>query len=189
MAISDLQFVLRNSSYRIHWLLKQRIILFFLKIKTCVLLRFISIRFSILLVLVFSNQITYIFVSLLELHFVHTFPIVPVQEGLSLVHRSELCGQSLEDSLQRGSVGNERTSLFRILWRNFNNGRLHVVWNPFDKVVRVRRLPLLNILINFLCRHFPPEEQRSGHVFSIIWLHIGKKSFLERSTGLLVPGH
>merc|ERR1719438_332680 len=62
---------------------------------------------GILLVLVLSDEIPDVLVSLLELHLVHALSLVPVEERLPLVHSAELCGQTLEDSFQRRGVGNE----------------------------------------------------------------------------------
>merc|ERR1719336_66776 len=55
---------------------------------------------SVLLVLIFGDEIADVLVRLLELHLVHALSLVPVEESLPLVHRAELGGQSLEDALQ-----------------------------------------------------------------------------------------
>merc|ERR1719336_870311 len=69
----------------------------------------ISGDLGILLILVLSDQVTDVLVSFLEFHLVHTLTLVPVQEGLSLVHGAELGGQALEYSLERGGVRHEGT--------------------------------------------------------------------------------
>jgi len=47
---------------------------------------------SVLLVLVLGDEVANVLVRLLELHLVHTFSLVPMQECLSLVHGSKLRG-------------------------------------------------------------------------------------------------
>merc|ERR1712173_442215 len=78
----------------------------------------------ILLVLVLRDEIADVLVGLLELHLVHTLTLVPVEEGLPLVHSSELGGQSLEDAFQRGGVGHEGAALLGVLGRDLDNRRL-----------------------------------------------------------------
>merc|ERR1712154_39165 len=51
----------------------------------------IQINDSILLILILSDQITDILVSLLKFHFIHTFAFIPMQESLSFVHFCKLC--------------------------------------------------------------------------------------------------
>merc|ERR1711994_530764 len=65
---------------------------------------FIQINDSILFILILSDQITDILVSLLKFHFIHTFALIPMQESLSFVHFCKLCADSLEDSFDRSRV-------------------------------------------------------------------------------------
>merc|ERR1712138_391548 len=65
---------------------------------------------GILLVLVFGDEIDNVLVGFLELHLVHSFSLVPVEEGLSLVEGAELRSKSLEHGLKGGGVGDTRDS-------------------------------------------------------------------------------
>merc|ERR1719284_1841863 len=123
---------------------------------------------GILLVLVLGNEIPDVLVRLLELHLVHALSLVPVEEGLPLVHSAELCGESLEDALERGGVGNEGARLLGVLGGHFNNGGLHVVGDPLNEVVGVGGLALLDILVNLLRGHAASEEEGGRHVLAII---------------------
>merc|ERR1719384_2126959 len=82
---------------------------------------------GVLLVLVLRDQVADVLVSLLELHLVHALALVPVEEGLPLVHGTELRRQALEDSLQRGGVGHEGARGLVVNGRTLNNGGLLVV--------------------------------------------------------------
>merc|ERR1719447_2492761 len=59
-----------------------------------------------------------------------------MQECLSLVHGTELCSQSLENSLQSSGVCHESATLCSILRWHLNNGSLHIVRDPFNKIIR-----------------------------------------------------
>merc|ERR1712217_744298 len=86
-----------------------------------------SFDFGVLLVLVLGDQVADILVGLLELHLVHALALVPVEEGLALVHRAELGGQALEDALERGRVGHERERGLVVRGRALNHAGLLVV--------------------------------------------------------------
>merc|ERR1719394_176061 len=62
---------------------------------------------GVLLVLVLGDQVAHVLVGLLELHLVHAFALVPVEESLALVHGAELGRQALKDALESRGVGNE----------------------------------------------------------------------------------
>merc|ERR1719281_2413389 len=130
------------------------------------LLLFVAVCFdrSILLILVLGDQITNVLISLLELHLVHALSLVPVEEGLPLVHSSELGGESLEDALERGGVGNECARLLGVLGGHFDNRGLHVVGDPLDEVVGVGALALLDVLVNLLRGHGSPMRLACGTV-------------------------
>merc|ERR1719510_1532914 len=98
---------------------------------------------SILLVLVLGDQIANVLVGLLELHLVHALALVPVKEGLALVHGAELRGQALEDALQSGGVGDKRARGFVIDGGALDDRGLLVVRDPLDVVVAVIGLTLL----------------------------------------------
>ncbi|OAY83806.1 hypothetical protein ACMD2_02975 [Ananas comosus] len=62
----------------------------------------------ILVLLVFRYQIIHVALRLGELHFVHPFARVPMQEGLSPEHGRELLTDPAEHLLDRGRVPDER---------------------------------------------------------------------------------
>merc|ERR1719168_599668 len=102
-----------------------------------VLFFFIFLVGSILLVLVFGDQVTDVLVCFLEFHLVHTFTLVPMEESLSPVHSSELSGKSLEDALQGRGVGNEGGGHVGRFWLSVDDLTLKIVRNPFNEVIGV----------------------------------------------------
>merc|ERR1712178_543903 len=111
--------------------------------RSALLVLVISANSGILLVLVLGDQVPDVLVGLLELHLVHALALVPVEEGLALVHGTELGGQALEDSLEGGGVGDEGARGFIIDWCALDDGGLLVVRDPLDEVVRVLGVALL----------------------------------------------
>merc|ERR1719361_795771 len=143
-----------------------------------VVIFFFTLRFfitCILFVLVFSNQVTNVFVCFLELHLVHTFSFVPMEESLSSVHSTKLSGQTLEDAFQCRGVGNECRAHVARNWRRFNNGALNVVGNPLDKVVSLLVLKFVHILVDVVCGHTSTEAERGCQVLSIVWFDVGEE--------------
>merc|ERR1712038_1296255 len=118
---------------------------------------------GILLVLVLGDKVPDVLVGLLELHLVHTLTLVPVEEGLALVHGTELGGQALEDSLEGGGVSDEGAR------------GLVVDWGTLDDGVGVVGVALLADVINLLGGHRATEDQGSRHVLAIIGLHVGEE--------------
>merc|ERR1719461_1789647 len=114
---------------------------------------------GILLILVFRDQVANVLVGFLELHLVHALALVPVKEGLPLVHGAELRGQSLEDSLEGRGVGDERAGGFVIDGGALHDGGLLVVRDPLDEVVRVGGVPLLAHLVEWI-----PNNQKTSIV-------------------------
>merc|ERR1712029_459868 len=101
-----------------------------------VLLHRISFFFGsgILILLVFRDQVIHVGLGFSEFHFVHSFTSVPVQEGLSSEHTSELFSDSLEHFLDGGGVTNESDGHLQSLWWDITNGALHVIWDPLNEV-------------------------------------------------------
>merc|ERR1711993_54505 len=62
---------------------------------------------GILVLLVLRDEIVHVGLSLSELHLVHTLTSVPMKEGLSAEHSSELLTDSLEHLLDGGGVSEE----------------------------------------------------------------------------------
>merc|ERR1719383_406792 len=108
---------------------------------------------GILLVLVLRDEISDVLVGLLEFHLVHALALVPVKERLALVHRAELSGEPLEDTLQRCGISYESARILVVLGRRLNNASFLIVRDPLDEVVGVSGLALLDHLINLLGGH------------------------------------
>merc|ERR1719228_98891 len=119
------------------------------------LLIVISANLGVLLVLVLGDQVADVLVGLLELHLVHALALVPVEEGLALVHGTELGGQALEDALKGRGVGDEGARGGVVFGRDLDDGGLHVVGDPRNEVVGVVLLALLANLVNLLGLHGP----------------------------------
>merc|ERR1711879_931579 len=130
---------------------------------------------GVLLVLVLSDEISDVLVSFLELHLVHTFTLVPMEESFSSVHRSELGGKSLKDALQSSGVCNKSGGHVRCLWGGRDNASLEVIWDPLNKIVSVFGVEFLHIVINFLCGEVSSEGEVGSHVLAIFWSHVGEE--------------
>merc|ERR1712172_341944 len=85
---------------------------------------------SILVLLVLRDEIVHVGLSFGELHLIHTFTGVPVEESLSSEHGGELLTDSLEHLLDGGGVTEEGNSHLESLWWDIANGGLDVVWDP-----------------------------------------------------------
>src|SRR5215469_8627312 len=72
---------------------------------TILLFSFRDGRFLVLLIL--RHEIVHVGLCLRELHLVHALPSVPMQEGLTAEHGSELVTDTLEELLDGGAVTNE----------------------------------------------------------------------------------
>ena len=101
---------------------------------------FFSFHFSfiisrgVLVVLILSDEIRKVGLSFSEFHLVHSFSGVPMKEGLSSEHDSELFSDSLEHLLDGGGVTNESDGHLKSLRRNIADSRLDVVGDPLDEV-------------------------------------------------------
>merc|ERR1739844_74293 len=76
----------------------------------CSIIILILVR-CVLLVLIFSYQISDVLVRLLKLHLVHALALVPVKEGFPPVHRTELRCEPLENTLGCCCIGYHRARL------------------------------------------------------------------------------
>merc|ERR1719481_2325554 len=119
---------------------------------------------SLLILLVFGNKIVHIRLGLSELHLVHIFPCIPMQEGLSHEHGSELLTDSLEKLLNGSRVPNESGSHFQTSGRNVAHSSFDVVRNPFDKIAGVLILNSKHLFIDLLHRHAAPEDSSHGEI-------------------------
>ncbi|KAH3660671.1 hypothetical protein OGATHE_005003 [Ogataea polymorpha] len=138
---------------------------------------------GVLVLLVLADKIVHVGLGLGKLHLVHTLGGVPVQERLSSEHGTELIANSSEELLDGGRVSNERGGHVETLWSNRTNGRLNVVWNPFDKVVGVLGLHLVHLILDLLDRNLTSEESSNGQVSSLSW--VGSRHHVLRVKHLL----
>jgi len=125
---------------------------------------------SILILLILGNEIVHVGLSLSELHLVHTLTGVPMEEGLSSEHSSELLTNSLEHLLDGGGVSEEGNGHLESLWWDIADSGLDVVGDPLDEVGGVLVLDIEHLLIDFLGGHSSSEHGRGGKVSSVSWV-------------------
>merc|ERR1711990_1425036 len=125
---------------------------------------------SILILLILGNEIVHVGLSLSELHLVHTLTGVPMEEGLSSEHGSELLTNSLEHLLDGGGVSEEGNGHLESLWWDIADSGLDVVGDPLDEVGGVLVLDIEHLLIDFLGGHSSSEHGRGGKVSSVSWV-------------------
>jgi len=128
---------------------------------------FLVLGSGVLVLLVLGNEIVHVGLSLSELHLIHTFSGIPMEEGLSSEHSSELLANSLEHLLDGSRVSDEGGGHLETLGRDVTNGGLDVVGDPLDEVRRVLVLNIEHLLINFLGGHSSSEHGGSGKVSSV----------------------
>ena len=88
--------------------------------------------------------------DLCELHLVHAFSCVPMQESLATEHSGKLLADTLEQLLDGCAVADEGGSHLEATRGDVANGGLDVVWDPLNKVGAVLVLNVEHLLINFL---------------------------------------
>merc|ERR1712048_1545427 len=131
---------------------------------------FLILDTSILILLILGTEIVHVGLSLSELHFIHTFTSVPMEEGLSSEHSSELLTNSLEHLLDGGGVTKEGNCHLESLWWDIANSRFDVVWNPFNEVRGVLVLNVEHLLVNLLGGHSSSEHSGCSEVSSVSWV-------------------
>jgi hypothetical protein len=136
-------------------------ILFFL----IILILFLSS--SILILLVLRNEIVHVGFGFSEFHLVHTFTGVPMEEGLSSEHSSELFSDSLEHLLDGSRVTNEGHSHLESLGRDITDGWLDVVGDPLNEVRRVLVLDVQDLFIDFFGWHASSEQSGGSQIASM----------------------
>merc|ERR1711964_387022 len=82
----------------------------------------------------YSDTVVHVRLRLRELHFIHTLPSVPMQEGLAAEHARELLRNTLEHLLNRRGVADEADRHLQALRRDVADATLHVVGNPLDEI-------------------------------------------------------
>merc|ERR1719222_683015 len=101
----------------------------------------------------YSDTRSFVGLSLRELHLVHAFTGVPVEESLAPEHSSELLGHTLEHLLDGGGVANESGTHLEALRGDVTHGRLDVVGDPLDEVRGVLVLHVNHLLVNLFGGH------------------------------------
>ena len=122
---------------------------------------------GILVLLVLRHQVVHVGLGLSELHLVHAFASVPMQEGLAAEHGSELLRHALEQLLDGSAVANEGHGHLQTLRRDVANCGLDVVRDPLDEVARVLVLDVEHLLIDLLGGHATAEHGGSGQVATV----------------------
>merc|ERR1719265_440931 len=122
---------------------------------------------GVLVLLVFRDEIVHVALSLGELHLVHSFSSVPVQESLTAEHGSEVLGHALEHLLNGSTVTGESDRHFQTLGRNVADAGLDVVRNPLDEVGGVLVLHVEHLLVSLLGRHTATEKRGSSEVATV----------------------
>jgi len=117
--------------------------------------------------LILRDEIVHVGLGLGELHLIHTLSSVPMEEGLSSEHSSELLTNSLEHLLDGGGVTKEGNGHLETLWWDIANSRLDVVWNPLNEVRGVLVLDVEHLLVNLLGGHAATEEGGGGEVAAV----------------------
>jgi hypothetical protein len=122
---------------------------------------------GILVLLVLSDEVVEVGLSLSELHLVHALAGVPVEEGLAAEHRGELLGDALHHLLHAGGVAAEADRHLEALGRDVADGALEVVGDPLDEVRRVLVLDVEHLLVDLLGRHAAAEEGARREVAAV----------------------
>merc|ERR1719381_32487 len=99
--------------------------------------------------LILAHQIVHVAFSFGELHFIHSFPCVPMQESFPAEHCCELLRDPLEDFLNSSGVANKGCSHWKATRRDVADSHLDIVWNPLNKVGRILVLHRQHLFINF----------------------------------------
>jgi len=120
--------------------------------------------------LVFSDQIVHVWFSFSELHLIHTFTSIPMEESFSSEHSSELFSNSFEHLLDGSGVTNECNWHFESFWWDITNGGFDVVWNPFYEIWGVFILYVKHLLINFFRWHSSSEHSGGGKISTVSWV-------------------
>ncbi len=128
---------------------------------------------GILVLLVLGHQIIHVALSLSELHLIHTFTCVPMQEGLTTEHGCELLGDALEQLLDGCAVADESDGHLEATGWNVTDGGLDVVGDPFDEVAAVFVLDVEHLLVNLLHGHTSTEHGGDGQVAAVTWVACG----------------
>jgi hypothetical protein len=131
---------------------------------------FLILGGGILILLILRDEIVHVGLGFGELHLVHAFSGVPMEESLSSEHGGELFTDSLEHLLDGGGVTEEGNGHLESLWWDIANSGFDVVWDPFDEVRRVLVLDVEHLLVNFLGGHSSSEHGGGSEVSTVSWV-------------------
>merc|ERR1740138_1237456 len=92
---------------------------------------------GVLILLVFRDEVVHVALSFGELHFIHTFPSVPMQESLSAKHSREVLRNTFEHFLDSSTVASEGHGHLQALRWDVADTRFDVVRNPLHEVTAV----------------------------------------------------
>ena len=123
-----------------------------------------------MILLILRDEIVHVGFGLSELHLIHTFSGIPMEEGLSSEHSSELLTNSLEHLLDGGGVSEEGNGHLESLWWDIADSGLDVVGDPLNEVGRVLVLNVEHLLIDFLGGHSSSEHGGGSEVSSVSWV-------------------
>merc|ERR1712176_848744 len=84
---------------------------------------------GILVLLVLRHQVVHVGLGLGELHLVHAFSGVPMQESLAAEHRREVFSNTLEHLLNGRGISCESHRHLQTLWWDVAYTGFDVVWN------------------------------------------------------------
>ena len=102
-----------------------------------------------------------------ELHLVHAFSSVPMQESLAPEHSSELLTDALEELLDGSAVSNESAGHLQTTWRDVANCSLDVIGDPLHEVRAVLVLHIKHLFVDFLHGHAATENGSYGQVTAV----------------------
>ena len=125
---------------------------------------------GLLVLLVLRNQIIHVGLCLSEFHLVHALPSIPVKEGLSPKHGSEMLRNALEDLLDSSGVSNECASHLKSTWWDVTYSCLHVVGDPLNKVGAILVLDVQHLFIHLLHGHSSPEDSCYSEIPAMPWV-------------------
>ena len=121
----------------------------------------------VLILLVLGHQIIHVALRLRELHLIHPFAGVPMQEGLAAEHNCKLLRDSPEHFLNRSRVPHKRSTHLQFFGRDIADAGLDIVGDPLDEVGRVLVLHRDHLLVDFFGAHLAPEHGGGGEVAAV----------------------
>ena len=121
----------------------------------------------LLVLLVLRHKIVHVGLGLGELHLVHTLAGIPMKESLATEHGGELVADALEEFLDGGAVADEGARHLEAARRDRAEGRLDVVRDPLDEVVRVLVLDVAHLILDLLHRHLAAEDGGASKIATV----------------------